>query len=75
MATVKAQVSEVLLGTSEEPPLSAQAKAVFMKHARKDEETGEYYLDENAFINAVAPENEDYVSGFGAGCELAVSEG
>ncbi|KAF2192747.1 calcium-binding mitochondrial carrier protein-like protein Aralar1 [Zopfia rhizophila CBS 207.26] len=60
MATVKEQVGEVLLGTTEEPQLSQQTRAIFMKHAVKDEESGEYYLGENEFINAVAPESEDY---------------
>jgi hypothetical protein len=68
MATVKAQVSEALLGTTEEQPLSAQSRAIFTKYARKDEETGEYYLDESAFISAIAPEKEDYVSGLECKC-------
>ena len=62
MATVKEQVGEVLLGTSEAPQLSHQTRAIFMKHCRTDQETGEHYLDENAFIEAVAPESEDYVN-------------
>jgi solute carrier family 25 aspartate/glutamate transporter 12/13 len=62
MATVKEQVGEVLLGTSEEPQLSQLTRASFMKHALKDESTGDYYLGENEFIEAVAPESEDYVS-------------
>jgi hypothetical protein len=61
MATVKEQVGEALLGTTQEPQLSQQTKAIFMKHAVKDEQTGEYYLGENEFIDAVAPESEDYV--------------
>jgi len=60
MATVKEQVGEALLGTTQEPQLSQQTIAIFMKHAVKDE-TGEYYLGENEFIDAVAPESEDYV--------------
>ncbi|KAF2788568.1 calcium-binding mitochondrial carrier protein-like protein Aralar1 [Melanomma pulvis-pyrius CBS 109.77] len=60
MATVKDQVGEVLLGTSEEPQLSQLTRAAFMKHALKDEATGDYYLGENEFIDAVAPESEDY---------------
>ena len=61
MATVKEQVGEALLGTTQEPQLSQQTKDIFMKHAVKDEQTGEYYLGENEFIDAVAPESEDYV--------------
>lgn len=59
---VKDQVGEVLLGTSEEPQLSQLTRAAFMKHAVKDGATGDYYLGENEFINAVAPESEDYVN-------------
>lgn len=33
-----------------------------MKYAEHDDETGDWYLDEANFIDAVAPENEDYVS-------------
>jgi solute carrier family 25 aspartate/glutamate transporter 12/13 len=61
MATVKAQVEEVLLGTSEEPQMSQVTRQAFFKHAQKDE-SGELYLAENEFIEAVAPESEDYVS-------------
>ncbi|KAF2476473.1 calcium-binding mitochondrial carrier protein-like protein Aralar1 [Lindgomyces ingoldianus] len=60
MSTVKDQVGEVLLGTSEEPQMSQLTRAAFMKHALKDEASGEYYLSENEFIDAVAPESEDY---------------
>ena len=65
MATVTEEVREVLLGTDREPQLSQLTRAAFMKYAQKDE-AGDYYLDENQFIEAVAPEGEDYVSR--AGC-------
>ncbi|KAH8638497.1 Calcium-binding mitochondrial carrier protein [Alternaria alternata] len=61
MATVTEEVREVLLGTTDEPQLSQLTRAAFMKHAQKDE-SGEYYLDQDQFITAVAPEGEDYVS-------------
>ena len=61
MATVKEEVREVLLGTTDEPQLSQLTRAAFMRHAQKDE-SGEYYLNEDQFITAVAPESEDYVS-------------
>jgi solute carrier family 25 aspartate/glutamate transporter 12/13 len=61
MATVKEQVGEVLLGTTEEPQLSHLTRSAFMKFAKKDEDTGDYYLDQESFIDAVAPESEDYV--------------
>jgi solute carrier family 25 (mitochondrial aspartate/glutamate transporter), member 12/13 len=55
---------ESLLG-SELPTdvqLSAQSKATFDKNARKDEKSGELFMGEEEFINAIAPEGEDYVS-------------
>lgn len=61
MATVQEAVKESLLGTTVEPLLSDQARAVFEKHCRKDE-NGESYMSEDDFVNAIAPENEDYVS-------------
>jgi solute carrier family 25 aspartate/glutamate transporter 12/13 len=68
MATVSEQVGEVLLGTTDEPQLSQLTRAAFMKHAHKDEHTGEYHLNEEQFIDAVAPESEDYVSNASATC-------
>jgi solute carrier family 25 aspartate/glutamate transporter 12/13 len=61
---VKEVVKESLLG-SELPTdvqLSAQSKATFDKNARKDEKSGELFMGEEEFINAIAPEGEDYVS-------------
>lgn len=62
MATVKETVKESLIGTTREPQLSQQAKATFDQNATKDEETGELYMTEEQFVDAIAPENEDYVS-------------
>ncbi len=62
MAALKEEVRDVLLGTSDEPQLSQLTRAAFMKHAQKDEATDEFFLNEEAFIDAVAPESEDYVS-------------
>src|SRR5690242_15407239 len=62
MAALKEEVREVLLGTTDEPQLSQLTRAAFMKHAQKDEATGEFFLNEESFIDAVAPESEDYVS-------------
>lgn len=62
MAQVVDSVKEALLGTEDEPQLSSQTRLEFMQHAIKDEESGEYYLGEHEFINAIAPEGEDYVS-------------
>lgn len=61
---VKAAVKESLVGTETagDVQLSAQSKATFDKNARKDEATGELFMSEQEFINAVAPDGEDYVS-------------
>lgn len=62
-ATVKESVKETLLGHDEEgSPASNQTQAAFDKFAIKDETTGEYFMGKQEFINAVAPESEDYVS-------------
>lgn len=60
---VKESVKESLLGTEVEPDLSAQTRADFMQHAIRDDEEGEYYMSEKEFVDAVAPESEDYVRG------------
>ena len=62
MATIQGAVKESLLGTTREPELSTQARATFDRHARKDEASGELFMTEHEFINAIAPEGEDYVS-------------
>lgn len=61
---MKEVIKETLLGV-EEPAdlqLSAQTRATFEKNARKDEQTGELFMGEEDFVNAVAPPGEDYVS-------------
>jgi solute carrier family 25 aspartate/glutamate transporter 12/13 len=61
MSKVADQVKESLLGTTSEPQLSKATRAAFMRHALQDSESGEWFLDEKSFVEAVAPENEDYV--------------
>lgn len=61
MASVKESVTEALLGSSEEPKLSEQAKQIFYRHAIRDDASGEHYLGRDQFIEAVAPASEDYV--------------
>jgi solute carrier family 25 aspartate/glutamate transporter 12/13 len=61
MATITDKVTEALVGTTEEPQLTQQSRSEFLSHAVKDPETGEHYMDEEHFINAVAPASEDYV--------------
>jgi solute carrier family 25 aspartate/glutamate transporter 12/13 len=60
---VSESIKETLLGIEEPQPLSATTKATFLKFARKSEESGELYMGEEEFIDAIAPKDEDYVSG------------
>ncbi|KAJ5518711.1 Calcium-binding EF-hand [Penicillium expansum] len=59
MASVTEAVKESLLGSTEGPHLAHQARANFVLHAQKDE-NGDLFMDEENFINAVAPKQEDY---------------
>lgn len=63
-AVVKETIKETLVGSEDTTPnkLSTQSKARFTSNAVKDVETGELYMGPNEFINAVAPEQEDFVS-------------
>lgn len=61
MTSVRETVKEKLVGSTEEPQLSHQVRSNFLRHAQKDE-NGELYMNEDDFINAVAPKQEDYVS-------------
>lgn len=61
MATAKTAIKESLLGITVEPELSTQTKATFDRNARQDEATGEKYMTEEDFVNAIAPDSEDYV--------------
>lgn len=49
------------MGTEVEPQLSSQTRYYFTAHAVKDEEKDEYFMGEDQFIDAIAPEGEDYV--------------
>lgn len=62
MATVQGAVKESLLGSTREPELSTQTKATFDTYAKRDEATGELFMTEHEFIDAIAPDGEDYVS-------------
>ena len=71
MSTVKASLKESVLGAEKELGLSLQSKATFDKNARQDEATGESYMTEEDFVNAIAPESENYVSSSNPeGCHL-----
>jgi len=63
---VAASVKETLLGTTEttapDAQITVQSRATFEKNARRDGDEGELYMNEEDFVNAVAPIGEDYVS-------------
>ena len=61
MVTVKEQVKEALVGTTDVPDMSQETRQSFLAHAVPDAETGELYLGKDQFINAIAPEGENYV--------------
>ena len=63
MANVKDMVQESLLGVEQTLNVSEQNRQDFLKYALRDEETGEHYMTENEFIEAIAPASEDYVDG------------
>ena len=58
---VKEAIKESLVGAEEPVQLSVHTRARFNTNALKDPETGEMYMGGNEFINAIAPEEEDYV--------------
>ncbi|PQE28342.1 mitochondrial carrier protein [Rutstroemia sp. NJR-2017a BBW] len=62
LTTAKELVKESLLGSevAGDIQLSAQSKATFEKNAQKDAETGELFMGEEEFVNAIAPRDEDY---------------
>lgn len=61
MATVTEKLKESLVGADVEPTASESTRADFEAHAVRDEETGELYMTHKQFIDAIAPEGEDYV--------------
>ncbi|KAL5329422.1 hypothetical protein ACEPPN_002934 [Leptodophora sp. 'Broadleaf-Isolate-01'] len=60
LSKAKEVMKEALVATEADVQLSAQSKATFDKNARRDENTGELFMGEEEFINAVAPPTEDY---------------
>lgn len=56
-------VKDTLYGseTSYNSKLSLQSKSTFEKYAIGDPDTGEIYMGEKEFIDAIAPESEDYL--------------
>jgi solute carrier family 25 (mitochondrial aspartate/glutamate transporter), member 12/13 len=62
MAALTEVVKETLVGTTDEPDLAKEVRAAFDRHAIQDEATGEPYMTEREFVDAIAPAHEDYVS-------------
>lgn len=65
MAGVKDSIKDSLRGTIvPDPtlPVTSRIRAHFHHHSRIDSETEERYMNEEDFINAIAPVHEDYVS-------------
>jgi solute carrier family 25 (mitochondrial aspartate/glutamate transporter), member 12/13 len=60
MATVTETVKESLLGTTLPADLTQESRTTFVKHAKQDQD-GEYYMEEEDFVNAIAPPDENYV--------------
>lgn len=64
MATMTEVVKESLVGTMVDPEPSQEVRKIFDRNARQDADSGEDYMTEEDFVNAIAPANEDYVSAF-----------
>ena len=60
-ATLKESVKETLLGVEYDAQLPSQTRAEFMQYAKTDPESGDHYMGQEEFVNAIAPESEDYV--------------
>lgn len=61
MATVAETVKESLLGATLSADLTQESRTTFLKHARQDE-NGDLYMEEQDFVDAIAPPDENYVS-------------
>ena len=62
MATVADKVKEVLVGVEDDGQTTESTRRDFLARATQDAETGEYYMSQQDFVDAVAPAGEDYVS-------------
>ena len=61
MATVTEAVKESLVGKTQPLDLTNEARVTFLAHAQEGED-GEMFMNKDGFIDAIAPEGEDYVS-------------
>jgi len=62
MATVTETVKESLVGSVHPTGLTNESRTTFFQNSRQEGEDGELYMNEEDFINAIAPPQEDYVS-------------
>jgi solute carrier family 25 aspartate/glutamate transporter 12/13 len=62
MATVTEAVKETLVGTTINVEPSQEVRATFDRHSIRDDVSGENYMTEKEFVNAIAPLHENYVS-------------
>ena len=62
MATVTEAVKESLIGTVTPGELSPTSRVIFLQYAKQDGDDEERYMGEEEFLNAIAPQEEDYVS-------------
>ncbi len=62
MATVTEAVKETLVGTTINVEPSQEVRVTFDRHSIRDDVSGENYMTEKEFVNAIAPLHENYVS-------------
>jgi solute carrier family 25 aspartate/glutamate transporter 12/13 len=60
--TVKETVVEAAVGTTIESQFPKNTQDAFMKNAIKDDESGEFFLDQERFIDTILPTDADFVS-------------
>lgn len=63
MATVTESVKETLVGVTKPTEMSMEVRSSWSQFAKSDD-NGEQYMDREAFIDAIAPPDEDYVGIF-----------
>ena len=61
MATTAETVKDALVGYRKPEEMSSETRANWVQFSKTDEK-GESYMDRDAFIDAIAPPDEDYVS-------------
>lgn len=61
MATATESVKETLVGFTQPGEMSNEVRVSWLQYAKTDD-NGEKYMDREAFVNAIAPPDEDYVS-------------